>query len=57
MAIYLGSQMVGVNNITTTSGSGGGSGGSVNVSQLDVSTNGTYTASSGNAYSPVVVNV
>lgn len=53
MAIYLGNQMVGINNITTASGGGSG----VNVSQLDVSINGTYTASSGNAYSPVVVNV
>lgn len=41
--------------INKKSGSGGG-GQSVTVEQLNVSANGTYTAQSGHAYSPVVVN-
>ena len=35
----------------------GGGGGDVSVESLDVTENGTYTASSGHAYSPVTVNV
>ena len=42
--------------INKKSGSGGG-GQSVTVEQLNVSANGTYTAQSGHAYSPVVVDV
>lgn len=52
MAIYLGNNTVGTNAIFTT-----GSGGSVNVSALNVTENGTYTAPAGNAYSPVSVAV
>ena len=51
MALYLGNDIIGVNNITTTSGS------TTTISQLSVTSNGTYTASVNNAYSPVVVNV
>ena len=36
---------------------GGDGGGDVSVESLDVTENGTYTASSGHAYSPVTVNV
>jgi len=38
-------------------GGGGGGGGDITVEQLNVSSNNTYTAPSGKAYSPVVVNV
>ena len=40
-------------NMTDTSGGGGG----VTVESLSVTTNGTYTAPTGKAYSPVTVNV
>ena len=40
-------------NMTDTSGGGGG----VTVEALSVNTNGTYTAPTGKAYSPVTVNV
>lgn len=39
------------------SGGGGGGGGGVTVEPLSVSENGSYTAPSGKAYSPVVANV
>mgnify|MGYP007122103137 CR=1 FL=1 len=37
--------------------SGGGGGGEITVEGLTVNDNGTYTAPSGKAYSPVVVNL
>lgn len=49
MAIYLSGQQVAFNNILNNS--------SVVAQPLTVTTNGTYTASSGTAYSPVTVNV
>lgn len=49
MAIYLSGQQVAFNNILNNS--------SVVAQPLTVTTNGTYTASSGIAYSPVTVNV
>lgn len=36
---------------------GGGGGGDVSVESLSITENGTYTASSGHAYSPVIVSV
>lgn len=42
---------------TLTEGTASGGGGSITVDPLNVTQNGTYTAESGHAYSPVTVNV
>lgn len=51
--------MAGLYDLLITSNflSNGGGGPQINVSQLDVPANGTYTAPEGEAYSPVVVDV
>lgn len=60
MGIYLGENLVGINNIFSSNNSSGGSGNSnenITTTSLNVTSNGTYTASTNTAYSSVEVNV
>ena len=60
MGIYLGENLVGINNIfsnNNSSSDGGNSNENITTTSLNVTSNGTYTAPTNTAYSSVEVNV